>query len=79
MHQANINEAEAHLSTLIDAVLAGEDVIISRCGKPLVRLIPYKDVPKNRTPGGWEGQVVIAEDFNEEFEEVNAIFYGESE
>jgi len=76
MKNANIHEATTHLSKLIDSVLAGEDVIISRAGKPLVRLVPYKGAFKPRQPGVWKGQVKIADDFDEESEEVNALFYG---
>jgi len=36
----NVAEAKAHLSQLLDAALKGEDVIVARAGKPLVRLVP---------------------------------------
>jgi prevent-host-death family protein len=78
MHNANIHEAKTHLSKLIESVLAGEDVIISRAGKPLVRLVPYEGASKPRTPGAWKGRIVMAEDFDAESAEVNALFYGEA-
>jgi prevent-host-death family protein len=37
---ANITEAKAKLSALIEAALNGEEVIIARAGKPLVKLEP---------------------------------------
>ncbi|BAW98001.1 hypothetical protein NIES970_29640 (plasmid) [[Synechococcus] sp. NIES-970] len=77
MHNANIHEAKTHLSKLIEAVLAGEKVIISRAGKPLVRLVPYEGLSQPRTPGGWEGQIKMADDFDAESPEINALFYGE--
>lgn len=40
MVTANVAEAKAHLSQLLDAALAGEEVILARAGKPLVRLVP---------------------------------------
>ncbi len=79
MQNANIQEAKIHLSQLIDSVLAGEDVIISQGGKPLVRLVPYEGASKPRTPGGWKGRIRISDDFDDESEEINAMFYGESE
>ncbi|AIE76135.1 type II toxin-antitoxin system Phd/YefM family antitoxin [Synechocystis sp. PCC 6714] len=79
MRNANIHEAKTHLSQLIESVLAGEDVIISRAGKPLVRLVPYEGVSKPRQPGAWEGQIIMADDFNEESPEINAMFYGDEE
>jgi prevent-host-death family protein len=36
----NVAEAKAQLSRLLDAALAGEEVIIARAGRPLVRLLP---------------------------------------
>lgn len=36
----NVAEAKAHLSQLLDAALAGEEVILARAGRPLVRLVP---------------------------------------
>ncbi|ANV88876.1 type II toxin-antitoxin system Phd/YefM family antitoxin [Picosynechococcus sp. PCC 7117] len=77
MYNANIHEAKTHLSKLIEAVLAGDDVIISRAGKPLVRLVRYEGLGQPRSPGGWEGQIVMADDFDAELPEINALFYGE--
>ena len=36
----NVADAKAHLSQLLDAALRGEDVIVARAGRPLVRLVP---------------------------------------
>lgn len=36
----NVADAKVHLSALLDAALKGEDVIVARAGKPLVRLVP---------------------------------------
>lgn len=46
----NVAEAKATLSQLLDAAVAGEEVILARAGKPLVRLVPI-DVPARRTLG----------------------------
>ena len=32
----------------------------------LVKLIPYKETKQPRQPGGWEGKVIMSDDFNEE-------------
>jgi prevent-host-death family protein len=39
--KVNISEAKNRLSELIRRALAGEEVIICKRGKPLVRLVPY--------------------------------------
>lgn len=36
----NVAEAKAHLSQLLEAALKGEEVIVARAGRPLVRLVP---------------------------------------
>lgn len=41
----NVAEAKAQLSRLLDAALAGEDVVLARAGKPLVRLVPVRQLP----------------------------------
>lgn len=38
----NVAEAKAQLSRLLDAALAGEDVVLARAGTPLVRLVPLR-------------------------------------
>lgn len=39
MKMIKLHEAKAHLSELIDAVTRGEEVIISRHGKPVAKLM----------------------------------------
>lgn len=46
----NVADAKAHLSQLLDAALKGDDVIVARAGKPLVRLVPV-DPPATRVLG----------------------------
>lgn len=80
MKITNIHEAKTQLSKLIESVLAGEEIVIAKAGKPLVKLIPYQDNVEPRTPGGWEGKVVMREDFDEELPPyVLAGFLGEEE
>lgn len=61
----NISEAKARLSALIEAVQSGEEVIISKSGKPIARLIRYQGAAAPRRPGVLKGQIRIAEDFDE--------------
>ena len=53
----NLYEAKAQLSRLIDRATAGEDVVIARSGKPLVRLVPV-DAQRPRVPGLLKGLIV---------------------
>lgn len=38
----NVHDAKSQLSKLIERALAGEDVVIARRGKPMVRLVPVE-------------------------------------
>lgn len=73
----NIHEAKTHFSRLVERVVGGEEVIIGRAGKPVARLVPYREDETPRSPGGWEGRVWISEDFDELPDEVAAAFRGE--
>ena len=57
--------------------MRGEEVVIGKAGKPVARLVPYREVREPRVPGGWEGRVRIADDFDELPDEVAAAFRGE--
>lgn len=74
----NVYEAKRHLSRLLDRVLAGEEIVIGRAGKPVARLVPYvEEPPPVRRCGAWKGRVWIADDFDELPEEIAAAFRGE--
>ncbi|MBE9215855.1 type II toxin-antitoxin system Phd/YefM family antitoxin [Plectonema cf. radiosum LEGE 06105] len=78
MKITNIHEAKTNLSKLIEAVLAGEEVIIAKAGKPAIRMIPYQEKKELRIPGGWEGKVTMSDDFDDELSpEILAGFTGE--
>jgi len=59
-----VTEAKAHLSMLLDRVSRGEEVIISRAGKPVAILEPYRAEHRPRQPGLLRGKVRMADDFD---------------
>ncbi len=61
----NIHEAKTHLSRLLQRVQAGEEITISRAGKPIARLIAISERPKRRVPGLDKGKVVIHPNFDD--------------
>jgi prevent-host-death family protein len=73
----NIHEAKTHFSKLIADVENGREVVISRAGRPVARLVPVARQVR-RTPGGWEGRVFIAPDFDEVDPEIVAAFEGDN-
>ncbi len=48
-----VHEAKTHLSRLINRVLAGEEIIVSRGKEEVIRLVPVHPVSKPRRVGGW--------------------------
>jgi len=71
---ANIYEAKTHLSRLIQKTLEGEEVIIAKSGKPLVKLVPADSEKRKVKFGLLKGKIKIAEDFNEFGPELQEIF-----
>lgn len=75
--QVNVYEAKTQLSRLIERALSGEEVVIARAGKPLVRLVPVTPTPTHRRrPGSARGQIRIAPDFDDLPEDVAEAFAG---
>lgn len=65
MKTVNIHEAKTRLSALIAAVEAGEEVVISRANKPVVKLIAVESKRGQRTLGLHKDAVLyVREDFN---------------
>jgi prevent-host-death family protein len=78
MATTNIHEAKTHLSRLIERVERGEEIVIAKAGKPVAKLVPFRENDKVRKPGGrWKGKIWMASDFDALPEEVAAWFRGE--
>jgi len=41
MKVINIQAAKTHLSRIVEEAAAGEEIILAKAGKPLVRIIPW--------------------------------------
>jgi prevent-host-death family protein len=76
--QVNMHEAKTHLSRLVERVEAGEEIVISRAGRPVAKLVPIQPSGRLRKPGYWKGRVVIHEDFDELPSDIAAAFRGEA-
>lgn len=74
MQISNISEAKAQLSALIEKVLAGEEVIIGKAGKPVAKLVRYEKNMHARRPGALRGKIKIANDFDELPEDISKAF-----
>jgi prevent-host-death family protein len=77
MKTVNIQEAKTHLSRLVEEAVAGEEIVIAKAGRPYVKLVPCLPERTPRTLGGWEGKVLVADDFDEPSEDIQRLFEGE--
>lgn len=75
--QANIQEAKTNLSQLAKRALAGEEIIIAKAGKPILRLVPITPVVRKRKFGIDRGKFTVPENFNDPAPEFEALFYGD--
>ena len=64
MPQFNIAEAKARFSELIQKAMIGEEVIIAKDNKPVVKLVPLVTPGEARRPGSAKGLIWIAPDFD---------------
>jgi prevent-host-death family protein len=78
MQTVNIHEAKTHLSRLVDDAVAGEEIVIAKAGKPLVKLVPVDGGPRPRRKlGNAEGEFTVPDDFDDPLpDEILALFYG---
>ena len=73
----NIHEAKTHFSRLVQRAAAGEEIIITKSGVPMAKLVPFRETQAPRLPGVWKGSVEVASDFDATPEEVVGSFEGD--
>ena len=67
-----MHEAKTHLSRLVDMALEGDDVVITRRDRPVVRLTPIAESNRRRAVGALPGLLKkMPDDFNETLEDWN--------
>ena len=64
MAKYNIAQAKSRLSELVDKAMAGEEVVIARDHKPLLKLVPLQDHSRPLKPGSARGRIWLADDFD---------------
>jgi prevent-host-death family protein len=62
--QFNIHDAKTNLSRIIDRVEHGEEIIISRAGTPVAKVVPLNRRVDRVGRGSLAGQLVMAEDWD---------------
>ncbi len=73
-HVINTHEAKSRLSDLIRKAEAGDEVILARNGRPVAKLIPWRQARPARRSGAWAGRVEYRSDPVASDDEVVALF-----
>ena len=74
----SVHEAKTHLSKLLQRVMAGEEIVIAKSGKPVARIVPIEQKPGPRQPGSAKGLFTVPDSFFDELpEDVLASFEGD--
>jgi prevent-host-death family protein len=55
--------AKTHLSSLVDRAAAGEEIIVTKHGRPRAKLVPVRSVAR-RQPGHGKGKITMSADFD---------------
>ena len=75
----SLYDAKTHLSQLVDRAAEGEEIMISKNGRVLARLMPLPFKGARRTPAGALGVVTVRADFDDPLPpEIQAAFEGRS-
>ena len=71
----NIHEAKTHLSRLVEQAAKGQEFVIAKAGRPMVRVVPIEPMPTVRTLGFLVGKGVITADIKTAFQaDIDAMF-----
>lgn len=63
--RCNVAEAKARFAELVRRAMSGEEVIIARDNRPVLKLVPLETPRGRRVPGSARGQVRLSPDFDE--------------
>jgi len=65
MMKVNIQHTKTNFLKLVEKVINGEEVVITKNNKPIVKLVLLDEFKKTRRIGTAKGKVTISEDFDE--------------
>lgn len=63
--QYNVHEAKTHLSRILEQVATGEEVVISKAGEPVAKVVPLHPRVRRTGRGSLSGQIHIKDDFDD--------------
>lgn len=64
MPKFNIAEAKTHFSELVQKAMLGEEIIIAKDNKAVVKLVALTPPQQSRKPGSAKGRIWMAPDFD---------------
>lgn len=74
----SLYRAKSTLSALVERAAEGEEIVISKSGKPKAKLVPLEDKRPQRVPGKGRGRWAVADDFDAPLpEDIAAAFEGD--
>jgi prevent-host-death family protein len=62
--QYNVHEAKTHFSRILEQVATGEEVVISKAGEPVAKVVPLRPKVRRSGRGSLRGQIHIPDDFD---------------
>ncbi len=79
MLTVSIHDAERQLASLVEQAARGTAFIISKAGRPMVKVIPFtSDTETSRRLGFMVGEITVPEDFDQMASEEIVHFFSES-
>jgi antitoxin (DNA-binding transcriptional repressor) of toxin-antitoxin stability system len=79
MQTIQVGKLKSEFSSVLERVQKDGETFIIEFGKKhkkVAMIVPYKEEPKKRVFGQLKGTLNIPDDFDEESEEINQMFYG---
>ena len=62
--QFNIHDAKTNLSRIVERVERGEEIVISRAGRPVAKVVPLRDRVQRTGRGSLRDDLVLAPDWD---------------
>ena len=75
----NIHQAKTHLSRLVKQAARGQEFVIAKSGRPMVRVVPITPVGRRRDLGRLAGAYALPQDIKAGFaDDIAAMFGGKA-
>lgn len=69
MQNVDISQAKQHLSELVEKTIRGGEIIITKAGQPVAKIVGIPKRRKQRQFGSAKGLIKISEDFDKPLED----------